>query len=109
MKAWQIASDIFRNAQPKLRMEEEETWEENFSVSDFYDRQISLVWGSNVPGSGAPEKIMVAAVQAMENRGYRASELAEQLLLQGMEAAGENDMVSLHKISAQLNHELLHM
>ena len=109
MKAWEIASDIFRNAQPKLRTEEEETWEENFSVSDFYDQQISLVWGSNVPGSGAPEKIMVAAVQAMENRGYRASALAEQLLLQGMEAVEKKDMVSLHKISARLNHELLHM
>ena len=65
MKAWEIAADIFQNASPRLLKEEEQTWEANISVSDFYDQQTSLVWGSNVPGSGAPEKIMVAAVQAM--------------------------------------------
>ena len=64
MQAWEIAAELFENAVPKLLEEEEQTWEENFSVSDFYDQQILLQWGSNVPGSGAPERIMVAAVQA---------------------------------------------
>ncbi len=106
MKAWQIASDVFRNASPRLLTEEEQTWEAYISTSDFYDQQTSLVWGSNVPGSGAPEKIMVAAVQAMENRGYRASEEMETLLGQGLEAAKQKDMITLQQVTARLWHEI---
>lgn len=109
MKAWEIAADIFQNAVPKLLTEEEQTWEENLSVSDFYDQQTALVWGSHVPGSGAPEKIMVAAVQAMENRGYRATPEMEQLLDEGLCAAKDRNMVLLHQISAKLWHELQRM
>ena len=69
MKAWEMAQEIFHNAQPVIRSEEEQTWTDNVDVSGFYDDNLSLDWGSNVPGSGAPEKIMVAAVQALENRG----------------------------------------
>lgn len=109
MKAWQIASDIFKNASPRLLTEEEQTWEANLSTSDFYDLQTSLVWGSNVPGSGAPEKIMVAAVQAMENRGYKATPEIEQLLAEGIEANEKKDMISLHQISSRLWHAISKM
>ena len=44
MQAWEIAAELFENAVPKLLEEEEQTWEENFSVSDFYDQQILLQW-----------------------------------------------------------------
>ena len=109
MKAWQIASDIFMNASPRLLNEEEQTWEANLSTSDFYDLQTSLVWGSNVPGSGAPEKIMVAAIQAMENRGYKATPEIEQLLAAGIEANEKKDMISLHQISSRLWHAISKM
>ena len=79
MKAWEMAQNIFWNAQPVIRSEEEQTWTDNVDVSGFYDDNLSLDWGSNVPGSGAPEKIMVAAVQALENRGYQVSEKGYQL------------------------------
>ena len=65
MKAWEMAQEIFHNARPVIRSEEEQTWTDNVDVSGFYDDNLSLDWGSNVPGSGAPEKIMVAAVQAL--------------------------------------------
>ena len=65
MKAWEKAQQIFREARPVVRSEEEQTWTDNVDVSQFYDDNLSLDWGSNVPGSGAPEKIMVAAVQAL--------------------------------------------
>ena len=67
-----------------IRSEEEQTWTDNVDVSGFYDDNLSLDWGSNVPGSGAPEKIMVAAVQALENRGYQVSEKGYQLLQDGL-------------------------
>ena len=109
MKAWQIASNIFKNASPRLLTEEEQTWEANISTSDFYDLQTSLVWGSNVPGSGAPEKIMVAAIQAMENRGYKSTPEIDQLLAAGIEANEKKDMISLHQITSRLWHEISKM
>lgn len=106
MKAWEIAQKVFTEARPVVRKEEEQTWTDNVDVSEFYDSNLNLDWGSNVPGSGAPEKIMVAAVQALENRGYRVSDYGYQLLLEGLEAHKEQDFVKLHKISALLRREL---
>lgn len=109
MKAWEIATDLFLNASPRLLTEEEQTWEENISVSDFHDSMLSLMWSSNVPGSGAPEKVFVAGIQAMENRGYRASAEMEQMIAEGIEACERKDMVLLHKITAKLWNEIQHM
>ena len=106
MKAWEMAQNIFWNAQPVIRSEEEQTWTDNVDVSGFYDDNLSLDWGSNVPGSGAPEKIMVAAVQALENRGYQVSEKGYQLLQDGLLAHAKKDFVKLHQISALLRREL---
>ncbi len=106
MKAWEIARKLYRTAKPILRSEEEQTWTDNVDVSGFYDDNLSLDWGSNVPGSGAPEKIMVAAVQALENRGYVVSELGYKLLDQGLRAMEKKDYVTLHKASAALRREL---
>ena len=108
MKAWEMAQEIFHNAQPVIRSEEEQTWTDNVDVSGFYDDNLSLDWGSNVPGSGAPEKIMVAAVQALENRGYLVSEKGYQLLHEGLAAHEAGDFVKLHQVSAQLRRELAH-
>lgn len=108
MKAWEMAQEIFYNAQPVIRSEEEQTWTDNVDVSGFYDDNLSLDWGSNVPGSGAPEKIMVAAVQALENRGYLVSEKGYQLLREGLAAHKAGDFVKLHQVSAQLRRELAH-
>lgn len=106
MKAWEMAERIFTTAKPVIRSAEEQTWTDNVDVSGFYDDNLSLDWGSNVPGSGAPEKIMVAAVQALENRGYRVSEEGYRLLEQGLIAHKEQDFVELHQISALLRREL---
>ncbi|MDO4272576.1 MAG: ADP-ribosylglycohydrolase family protein [Eubacteriales bacterium] len=106
MKAWEMAQEIFTKAQPVIRKEEEQTWTDNVDVSGFYDDNLSLDWGSNVPGSGAPEKIMVAAVQALENRGYIVSEQGYRYLEQGLIAHKEKDFVKLHQVSALLRKEL---
>ena len=105
-KAWDMAQNLFWNAKPIIRSAEEQTWTENENVSDYYDSLLSLDWGSNVPGSGAPEKIMVASVQALENRGYKVSERGYELLHMGLAAHAEKDFVALHKISAELHKEL---
>ena len=102
MQAWEMAQKIFEEARPVIRSEEEQTWTDNVDVSVFYDNNLSLDWGSNVPGSGAPERIMVAAVQALENRGYRVSQEGYRLLNEGLAAWEEKDFVRLHQISALL-------
>lgn len=106
MKAWEMARSIFEHAQPVIRSAQEQTWTDNVDVSGFYDDNLSLDWGSNVPGSGAPEKIMVAAVQALENRGYKVSERGYELLEEGLKAHEEKDFVKLHQVSALLRREL---
>ena len=106
MKAWEIIRDLYSNAKPVVLEEEDQTWTANNEVLKFYDRLLSLDWASNVPGSGAPEKIMVAAVQALENRGYIVIN-SEQLLQEGIKAHADGDYVKLHKISAELRNEML--
>lgn len=107
MKAWEMAGELYRNAKPVVLQEEDQTWEILKDVSDFYDKLIGLDWNSNVPGSGAPEKIMVAAVQALENRGYKV-EGSYELLIDGLQAFDDKDFVKLHKISALLRNKMLH-
>jgi len=106
MKAWEIARDLYVNAVPVVLEEEDQTWTVLKEVSKFYDQLLSIDWASNVPGSGAPEKIMVAAVQALENRGYKVKD-SERLLLEGIKAHENDDYVKLHKITAELKHNLL--
>lgn len=106
MRAWEIAYNIYSNAKPRILSEEDQTWTALKAVSKFYDNSIALDWSSNVPGSGAPEKIMVAAIQALENRGYEIKD-AYELLEKGMKAHAEGDFISLHKISAELRNNFL--
>ena len=105
-KAWEMARELFLQAEPIIRSAEEQTWEENLDVSAFYDHIHALDWGSNVPGSGAPEKNMVAAVQALENRGYRVSERGYRYLQDGLKAFKQKDYTLLHQYSALLKREL---
>ncbi|MGB4440215.1 MAG: ADP-ribosylglycohydrolase family protein [Sedimentibacter sp.] len=105
-KAWEIAYDLYSNAKPTVLTEGEQGWSALKSVSDFYDGILSLDWASNVPGSGAPEKAMVSAIQALENRGYTV-ENAYDLLQKGIMAHTEGNKVELQKISAELRNEFL--
>src|SRR5690554_3007570 len=105
-KAWEMAYDLYANAKPTVLEEGEQGWSALKQIANFYDSILNLDWHSNVPGSGAPEVAMIAAVQALENRGYIINN-AYELLKKGMKAHAEKDMVSLHKISAELRNELL--
>lgn len=105
MKAWEMELQLFSSAQPVVRQEEEQTWTDSCTTSEFYDHNLSLDWESRVPGSGAPEKIMMASIQAIENRGCKMRDEAYRLLEEGMKAYDAQDFVRLHKISAKLRGE----
>ena len=69
MKAWEKAQQIFREARPVVRSEEEQTWTDNVDVSQFYDDNLSLDWGSNVPGSGQRDRIQVLGAGTCSTSG----------------------------------------
>ncbi len=105
-KAWEMARELFRESRPNVRPTEEQTWDIFIDARTFYDQNISLDWGSNVPGSGAPESIMVAAVQSLENRGYRVSDDGYRYLAEGQKAFEEKDFIAVQRWSALLRREL---
>ena len=103
MKAWELVRQMTDNAVPKLLSEEEQTWEALFEVEAAEDFHMKLLWQSNVPGSYAPESIMLAAIQSKENLGYIVDNGIE-LYEQGLEALKNGDMVRLNMITTELWH-----
>ncbi|WP_142415291.1 ADP-ribosylglycohydrolase family protein [Hathewaya massiliensis] len=105
MKAWEFELDLRRNAVPKVLKEEEQTWGAYKKVLQDEDDKINLFWNSHVPGSYAPEKVLIGAIQSMENMGYKV-EKAEELFEKGLEALKNNDMYTLHQLTASIFYEL---
>lgn len=95
MKAWEHARDLLRHARPVVLTEEEQTWEEGATFGERDDAAIKLFWGSNVPGSGAPESCAIAALGAMENKGFLLPAY-DDILSQGLAARAADDMPALH-------------
>lgn len=100
-KAWEQARKLTDNAVPRLLGEEEQTWEANIQVGEIEDSRLKLFWNSNVPGSYAPESLMLGAIQAAENRGFLV-EGGMELWEAGQKALKENDMPKLNRISSLL-------
>lgn len=96
MKAWERARDLLRNAVPVVLSDEEQDWQDDAdAVGSKADFDIAMFWKSSVPGSGAPDSSAVAAIGAMENKGYTLAPY-ESILTEGFAALGANDMPALH-------------
>lgn len=104
-KAWQLELETMQAARPVVLSEEEQGW----SVCERYDRMEchlnEMKWKSNVPGSGAEEHVIVAAMQDMENMGYDVS-AAEALIEEGMEALERGDQAKLALLTGRVFHLL---
>lgn len=101
MKAWQIERKKMDDAIPRLLSEDEQTWDFATVLEQQSDTMVKLYWDSHVPGSYAPESIMIAAIQAMENRGYVFTN-ADELIQQGLDALAKDDILQLHEITGRL-------
>ena len=101
MQASERIREITDAAVPKLLTEEEQTWDAAEDVETGEDIHCKMLWYSHVPGSYAPESIMIAAVQSMENMGY-VVDGAEELIARGLSAFERNDLIALHSVSAAL-------
>lgn len=91
-QAWKIARMKTDNAVPRLLTQDEQTWEDSIDVGEAEDAHLRLLWNSHVPGSFAPESIMLAAIQAKENLGYTV-EGGVELWKAGQKAVADGDMV----------------
>ncbi|MBE3575122.1 MAG: ADP-ribosylglycohydrolase family protein [Firmicutes bacterium] len=105
-RAWEMEFELRQSAQPPALTEtsKEETdanWREQLNV--FFDQRAALkmIWFTRVPGSLAPDRMIVGAVQSLWNRGYDVSE-AERLLPAGFAALEREDFMDLQAITAQI-------
>lgn len=97
-KAWEREYEIFSNSKPVVLKEEEQTWDLAATVENLDDFLLKMKWHSNVPGSGAPESVIVGAIQAASNLGLDVSR-AEELIDAGFAAYDRNDILTLNKIT----------
>ena len=96
------------NARPVLQTQEEMAWtEEKTDVGALNIAETRARWRTSVPGSRAPDEIMLGAIQATENLGYDVAE-AEKMIPAMRHAFETHDDVALLQLSAKLLHVLAH-
>jgi hypothetical protein len=96
MHAWDLNREILRTAVARIVPEEDQTWADCLAAdrSDF-DR-VKLMWFDDVPGSGAPDRMILCAVSSAANRGFDVAE-CEQLISRGL---GSSDRIELTRITS---------
>lgn len=104
-KAWEMELELRRASVPRVLSEEDQTWDAIDQMRLAQDQQLKIFWHSEVPGSAAPECLLMAAVQSAENRGLDVS-AAEPLLLAGLDAFKRGDIAQLHGITSRIWQEL---
>ncbi|MGL4207904.1 MAG: ADP-ribosylglycohydrolase family protein [Candidatus Adiutrix sp.] len=101
MKAWEIEHQTMAKAQPVFPSHADENWAKYDEAGHAWDKKLSASWFSLVPGSLAPCQLVVAAVQAMENKGYNVEE-AEKLLPLGFKHFESGDIMALNALTAKI-------
>ena len=101
--AFEWDRELYVNAVPKVVDEDEQTWRSAFQVEKAEALSTRLLWGSNVPGSFAPERVLVGGIQAMVTMGYDMTE-AEKLIPEAIKAREEHDSITLGMLTARVFH-----
>lgn len=106
------AGQYERNWMDKALPEKEDSnhkinWMKYVQKGETSDNQLLADWISFVPGSMAPCHLVIAAIQAMRNKGYLVDE-AEKLIEPGLLAAEKKDFAALQRITADI-YNLLNM
>ncbi len=106
MKAWEYTHGMTQDAVPVLQTEEEKEWtDQKVSMGDIDIEETRIRWNTQVPGSRAPDCVMIGGIQATENMGYDVSE-AEEMIPMIQKAYDEKDHVEFLKLTAKLFHVL---
>lgn len=104
-RAYEYDLELIQNAVPVILSEEEQSWESAFAVDDANWNAVKLLWGSRVPGSAAPERVLVGGILSMYNMGYDVTE-AERLIPEALDALEKEDKVTLSRLTARVRHIL---
>lgn len=95
MQAWERARDIFRSARPVAVADADQSWATDATLAESRsDADIRLFWSSNVPGSGAPDCLALAALGALENKGFSLPPW-QDVVAAGVAALRDDDMAAL--------------
>lgn len=106
MKAWEYTYEKTQNAVPVLQKEEEKEWtDQKVSIGDIDIEETRIRWATQVPGSRAPDYVMIGGIQATENMGYDVRE-AEEMIPLIQKAYDEKDHVEFLKLTSKLFHLL---
>lgn len=100
-KIWESEYELMAKAIPTILEEDEQGWLFSLKIEEMDDIFLKMKWESNVPGSNAPERVIVAAVQDMFNMGYDVS-AAIPLLEEGYKYLKANDLVSLNRVTVRI-------
>ncbi|MCF7928070.1 MAG: ADP-ribosylglycohydrolase family protein [Spirochaetales bacterium] len=95
--AWEIELETLQASRPPEGQAEDRSWELMGRLESFQDGLASMLWRSKVPGSGAPEHLLVAGVQALENRGYRVDPEWRKIAEEGFKALESDDSIELQR------------
>lgn len=104
MRAWRREHEYMASQTPKRDPDpnNEAIWEASMGSQEAaQDAGLRLVWDSTVPGSYAKERVIVGAVQAMENRGYLVPD-AQDIIKRGIAALKADDMTALSLATHEL-------
>lgn len=102
MNAGQIERNWLENAVPRKEdIEHKIDWMNYVKKGQISDDQILVDWVSKVPGSNAPCHLVIAAIQAMRNKGYCVEE-AEEYMETGLEAVNNKDYSTLQRVTAKI-------
>jgi ADP-ribosylglycohydrolase len=104
-KAWELELETMQNSQPVVLEEENQGWTFAEQVEAVEDKLIQMKWHSRVPGSGAIEHVIIAAIQDMENMGYDVTE-AEQLMEEGIACSDNGDIISMARLGSRVFNRL---
>lgn len=104
-RAYEYNHEIITQAIPRILTEEEQTWENAFDAGENGWEAVKLQWGSHVPGSYAPESVLLAGILSMYNMGYDTKE-AEALIPEALRMREEEDKAGLTRLTARIYHLL---
>jgi len=100
-RAYEYDYELISQAVPRILTEEEQTWEAAFEVDKANFEAVKLLWGSHVPGSFAPERVLLGGILSMYNMGYDTEEV-EALIPDALEAREQEDKVTLTRLTARV-------
>lgn len=104
-RAWELEHELTHGAKPEPAEDQDGAWSGISIFEEQNDGLLKMQWYSRVPGSQAPERLMVAAVQAMENRGMRLPD-SDAILEDALAAFERQDLGALHIAHMRLQHAI---